>query len=212
LKLIIFDLDGTLVDSALDIALSANELLEVMEREPLPLERIVGFIGDGVRKLLDRSLGGVSDDKLDRAHELYLPIYRRRLLEHTRAYPGARETLSALAAQRMLAVLTNKPIRESRLLLEGLGLDCFFRSVYGGDSFPARKPDPVGAIELMREIGAEAEETLFVGDSAVDFETARRASVRFCLVTYGIGATETMKSEPDFRVDDLRELLSIVNP
>ena len=210
MKLIIFDLDGTLVDSALDIALSVNELLTVMEREPLPLPRVENFIGDGVRKLLDRSLGGASDDELDRAHALYLPIYQRRLLEHTRAYPGVRETLSALTAQRVLAVLTNKPVRESRLLLEGLDLDRFFHAVYGGDSFQARKPDPAGTLELMRELGAEAGETLFVGDSAVDFETARRASVRFCLVTYGIG-TETLKSEPDFRLNDLRELLSIVN-
>ena len=210
MKLIIFDLDGTLVDSALDIALSVNELLTVMERDPLPLPRIENFIGDGVRKLLERSLEGASDDELDRAHALYLPIYRRRLLEHTKTYPGVRETLLALTAQRSLAVLTNKPVRESRLLLEGLDLDRFFRAVYGGDSFPTRKPDPTGTLELMRELGAEAGETLFVGDSAVDFATARRASIRFCLVTYGIG-TETMNSEPDFRLNDLRELLTIVN-
>jgi phosphoglycolate phosphatase len=211
LRLIIFDLDGTLVDSALDIALAVNELLEVMERKPLPLPRIEGFIGEGVRKLLDRALGGPSDDDLHRAHELYLPIYRRRLLDHTKAYPGVRETLSALEGKSALAVLTNKPVRESRLILEGLGLERFFHVVYGGDSFPARKPDPVGAIELMRGAGAEPGETLFVGDSAVDFETARRASVRFCLVTYGIGSGGAFGSEPDFCIDDLRKLIPIVN-
>lgn len=211
MKLIIFDLDGTLVDSALDIALSVNELLEVLNREPLPVPRVVGFIGEGVRKLLERSLGDASKDELDEAHELYLPIYRRRLLEHTRPYPGVRETLCALGEERARAVLTNKPLRESRLLLEGLGLDHFFHAVYGGDSFGARKPDPVGALELMRELGAGASQTLFVGDSAVDLETARRASVRFCLVTYGIGGRGALDSAPDFCIDDLRELLSIVN-
>lgn len=211
MKLIIFDLDGTLVDSALDIALSVNELLEVLGRERLPIPRVVGFIGEGVSKLLDRSLGGASRDQLDRAHELYLPIYRRRLLEHTRPYPGVLEALSALVGTRGLSVLTNKPLRESRLLLEGLGLDHFFSAVYGGDSFRARKPDPAGVLELMREHGAASAETLFVGDSAVDFETARRAAVRFCLVTYGFGTYDALDSQPDFRIDDLRELPSIVN-
>jgi phosphoglycolate phosphatase len=210
-KLVVFDLDGTLIDSAEDIARAVNELREQFELTPLPLEKIESYIGNGVGKLLERALPDFERDAVENAHEIYLPIYRRRLLDNTRAYPGVVPALAELDVPgRTLAVLTNKPLQESIMILEGLSLRQHFAHVYGGDSFEHKKPDPAGLRCLLDEAGAGTQETLFVGDSAVDLETARNAGVRCCLVTYGIGPETVASLEPDFRVDDLRELVSIV--
>jgi phosphoglycolate phosphatase len=212
MKLIIFDLDGTLVDSTEDIARSVNELLETQDRPPLPHDRIRGYIGNGVRRLLERVLGEAGPGELAQAEERYLSIYRRRLLETTRPYPGVAAALEALQGERTLAVLTNKPVRESRLILDGLGLTRYFQAVYGGDSFPRKKPDPAGVIHLLAETGAAARESLFVGDSSVDLETARNASVLCCLVHYPLPtAGEEDLLRPDFAVHDLREVVPLVD-
>jgi phosphoglycolate phosphatase len=210
-KLIIFDLDGTLVDSGEDIARSVNELLERSQRPNLPHSRIQSYVGDGVRKLLERSLGEASDAELARAEALYLSIYRRRLLETTRPYPGVVPALKALHRERPLAVLTNKPVMESLGILEGLDLRRYFRAVYGGDSFARKKPDPIGVRFLQAEAGADADETLLVGDSTVDLSTARNAGIRSCLVRYGLGPRNEATEHPDIVVDDLRELASLVH-
>ena len=221
MKLVIFDLDATLVDSAEDIARSVNDLLSELGHPTLPHQRIHGFIGDGVRKLLERALRNASrtvepsEEDLARAEALYLPIYRGRLLQTTVPYPGVVPALETLHGGRTLAVLTNKPRRESLMILEGLGLRRYFQAVYGGDSFDRKKPDPMGVLHLMRESGAPAAETLLVGDSLVDLETARNASIRSCLVTYGIGeidASRSLAPPPDFRVDDLRALVDLLVP
>jgi phosphoglycolate phosphatase len=217
LTLVIFDLDGTLVDSTEDIARSVNELLRTLDRVPLPTERIRSSIGHGVGRLLERALGKTAPEELARAEERYLAIYRRRLLETTRAYPGVAPALASLEQRSTLAVLTNKPRHESLLILEGLGLGRFFRSVYGGDSFPRRKPDPVGVTHLLAECGAAPDETLFVGDSTVDLETARNAAVRSCLVVYRDGAAAKSRPDdspglrPDFEVADLRDVVPLVD-
>jgi phosphoglycolate phosphatase len=211
MELIIFDLDGTLVDSRRDIANSVNELLENYGRPKLPNERIYGFIGNGVRCLLERSLGGAPDQDIVRALDMFLPIYRRRLLETTRPYTGVREALEELRRGRTLAVLTNKPKPESVALLEGLELASYFRFIYGGDSFPARKPDPMGIQSLIDSSGAPRERTLMVGDSHVDYETARNACIPICMVSYGIGAARIEELGPDYVVDDLRELITILS-
>jgi len=210
-KLFIFDLDGTLVDSGEDIARSVNELLEASRRAPLPHSRIRSYVGDGVRKLLERSLGEAEEAELARAEALYLSIYRRRLLETTRPYPGVVPALEALHRERALAVLTNKPVRESLTILEGLDLRRYFQAVYGGDSFARRKPDPVGVRSLQEETGAHVGETLLVGDSSIDLSTARNAGIRSCLVRYGMGPWNRDTERPDLVVDDLRELLALVH-
>jgi phosphoglycolate phosphatase len=214
-KLVIFDLDGTLIDSAEDIALSVNELREHMDRSPLPLDLIESYIGNGVRVLLERAFDNATVAVIDEAQRMYLPIYRRRLLDNTRAYPGVGETLEVLQEDgRGLAVLTNKPLRESLMILEGLGLRKHFRSVYGGDSFEHRKPDPVGVLRILDEEGRAPEEALFVGDTRVDLETARNAGIRSCLVSYGIRPESSAALEPDFWpdfwIDDMRELTTLV--
>jgi len=210
-KLVIFDLDGTLVDSAEDIARAVNELRDEFELAPLPLDEIESYIGNGVRKLLERALAGSARELVDRAHEIYLPIYRRRLLDHTRPYPGVVPALEELDVRgRTLTVLTNKPRHESLMILEGLGLRQHFAQVYGGDSFEHKKPNPTGARRLLDEAGAGTHETLFVGDSSIDLETARAADIPCCLVTYGIRPETVASLQPDFWVDDLRELATIM--
>ncbi len=209
MDLIIFDLDGTLVDSRRDIAASVNELLSSMGREQLPPERVFGFIGNGVRVLLERSLGGGADE-IDAALERFLPIYRSHLLDTTRPYPGVIEALEALNPGRKMAVLTNKPTRESLALLEGLGLSRYFSQVHGGDAFPHRKPHRMGVDALIESTGARRERTLMVGDSRVDFETAHNSEIPVSLVTYGIGAAEVRALAPNYVIDDLRQLIPIV--
>jgi phosphoglycolate phosphatase len=211
-KLLIFDLDGTLVDSAEDIARSVNELLSTLGRDVLPRERIRSYIGDGVQKLLERALESAPSGTAASSVAPYLEIYRRRLLDHTRPYPGVVPALVELSPGRSLAVLTNKPARESRAILEGLDLDRYFDAVYGGDSFPRKKPDPVGVVHLMSQFGADRDETVFVGDSAVDVRTAREAGVRSCLVTYGLDREGAEPLAPDWQVSDLRELVPLVHP
>jgi phosphoglycolate phosphatase len=176
----------------------------------LPNETIYDYIGDGVRRLLERSLGDASSEDVDRAHEMFLPIYRRHLLDTTLPYEGVREALRALESGRTLAVLSNKPTRESIAALQGLKLHHHFDFVYGGESFPKRKPDPMGITALMQETGAARERTLMVGDSRVDYDAARNASVSVCLVSYGIGAADVPQLDPDYLVDDLRELVPLI--
>jgi phosphoglycolate phosphatase len=210
-KLILFDLDGTLVDSVRDIASSVNELLERLGRPALPPKQIQSYVGDGVRKLLERSLESAPDSDLAREEEAYLSIYRRRLLDTTRPYPGVVPALEALNRTHRLAVLTNKPVMESRLLLEGLGLSRYFRVAYGGDSFARKKPDPLGVRMIQKELEAEDRTTLLVGDSSVDYRTAKNAGILCCLVRYGLGPWNEAEESPDFIVDDLRELAALVH-
>jgi phosphoglycolate phosphatase len=211
-KLVVFDLDGTLIDSAEDIARAVNELRAQFELAPLPLEKIESYIGNGVGKLLERALPEIERESLKNAHTLYLPIYRRRLLDNTKPYPGVPPALEELGAHGCtLAVLTNKPLKESIMILEGLGLHGHFARIYGGDSFEHKKPDPTGLRCLLEEAGAEPRETLFVGDSAIDLETARNAGVPCCLVTYGIRPETVASLGPDMRVDDLRELVDLMD-
>jgi phosphoglycolate phosphatase len=211
-KLVIFDLDGTLVDSGEDIARSVNELRSRLGLEALAHPTIRSYVGEGVRKLLERSIQLREDAAdLDRLQALYLSIYRRRLLETTRPYPGVVPALEALFAHRALAVLTNKPVSESEVILEGLDLRRYFRAgVFGGDSFASRKPDPAGARSIQARTGARAEETLLVGDSSIDFETAKNAAIRCCIVRYGMGPWNESVERPDFVVDDLRELAGLL--
>ncbi len=211
MKLILFDLDGTLVDSLSDIASSVNELRERLQRPPLPRAQIQSYVGDGVRKLLERSLLDAPDADRAREEALYLSIYRRRLLETTRPYEGVVPALDVLHRDCPLAVLTNKPVWESVRILEGLDLKRYFRAVYGGDSFAHKKPDPIGVRCLREELGAEASRTLLVGDSTIDLLTARSAGIRICLVRYGLGPWNEAEERPDFVVDDLRELVALVH-
>jgi phosphoglycolate phosphatase len=212
MDLIIFDLDGTLIDSKLDLATSVNEMLTVQRRPPLPNETIYGYIGKGVRHLIERSLGKATPSEVDRSLEVFGPIYKSHLLDTTRPFAGVRPALEALQGQSTLAVLTNKPHLMSVAVLEGLDLDSYFEFIFGGDSFPNRKPDPIGIETLLNETGVARERALMVGDSRIDYETARNASIPICMVTYGLGASEIENLDPDYVVDNLCELSSFIIP
>ena len=190
-SLIVFDLDGTLIDSRRDLADSANELLAAHGHGPLPVEEIGAMVGDGARLLIARTLRRAGlDIDVAAALQQFFDIYDRRLLVHTTLYPGVADLLARASALAQLAVLTNKPSRFNPPILHALGIADRFAEVIGGDDprFP-RKPDPASTQHLMRQAGVDAGATLFVGDSMVDVETARRAGVRMCVATYGFGQT-----------------------
>jgi phosphoglycolate phosphatase len=187
-KLIVFDLDGTLVDSRLDLAESANELLSVFRAAPIAVDEVSRMVGEGARVLVERVLAARRVERpMREALALFLEIYERRIVEHTRAYPGVEAALDAVRSQAQLAVLTNKPSRHTTLLLDALGLGRHFVAVLGGDSQFPRKPDPSALLHLAGVAGARPASTLMVGDSMVDVETARRARTRMCVVRYGYG-------------------------
>jgi len=217
IKLVIFDLDGTLIDSRLDLVHSVNAALRHIGRPELPDEVIASYVGDGAPTLIQRALGGeTSDDKLVRTGlEFFLSYYREHKLDHTTVYPGIAETLAAIqnsanGLPRKMAVLSNKPVNPSRAIVEALGLASFFTHIYGGNSFPSKKPDPEGARKLLEENHVAAEQTAIVGDSAVDVETGRNAGMWTIGVTYGF-APHTFEDEPpDVLVDTPAELEEIL--
>lgn len=197
LRAIVFDLDGTLVDSRRDLAAAANELLRRHRGALQSVESLGSFIGHGTGHLVDRALeeGGVSLPS-DEALTEFTEIYDRRLLDHTRPYPGIPGVVRTLARSFPLAVLTNKPRDASVKILAGLELAAHFVSILGGDGPYPRKPDPTALLGLADELDTEPGSTLYVGDSIVDFETAERAGTVICLARYGFGFA-------DFPVDRL---------
>ncbi len=187
-QLIVFDLDGTLVDSSLDLANSTNEMLESYGAPALPVAVVTGMVGEGAKKLVERALAASGlDPVLPEALERFMGIYSRRLLEHTRPYDGIPAVVRAASRRARLGVLTNKPENFTRRLLDAFGLASFFAWVIGGDSGFPRKPDPAAVRHLMTQASASAAETLLVGDSMIDVETARRAGVKICVARYGFG-------------------------
>jgi phosphoglycolate phosphatase len=187
-RLIVFDLDGTLIDSRRDLADAANALIEEHGGVPQPVDAIAGMVGEGAALLVRRALDAAGV-RLDATRDLprFLELYDQRLLAHTRLYDGTREMVDTLSEKAALAILTNKPQRHTDAILRGLAIAAAFRWVIGGDSSHGRKPDPAGLRYLMTSSAATPSETLMVGDSAIDLKTARAAGVRICLVRYGFG-------------------------
>jgi phosphoglycolate phosphatase len=213
-RLIVFDLDGTLVDSRRDIADAANALLVSCGAEPIPEERIGRMVGDGAGTLVARAFAASGIERPPDALERYLAFYDTRLLKHTRPYDGIPAVLEALARRAALAVLTNKPIASTRRILDGLDLARYFPAdaVFGGDGPFPRKPDPAALRHLTASVNAIAESTLMVGDSAIDWRTARAAPARVCLARYGFGFDSVPVEElgPEDRVIDApKQLLDL---
>jgi len=213
IKLVIFDLDGTLIDSRLDLVHSVNAALRHIRRPELPDDVIASYVGDGAPILIQRALGGeASDDSLIRKGlEFFLSYYREHKLDHTTVYPGIREALASIhnsgnGAPRKMAVLSNKPVNPSRAIVEALGLGPYFAQIYGGNSFATKKPEPEGALKLVSEAGVRPDQAAIVGDSHVDVRTGRNAALWTVAVTYGF-APHTLEMEtPDVVLDHPSEL------
>ncbi|MFN7939479.1 MAG: HAD-IA family hydrolase [Bryobacteraceae bacterium] len=205
MDLLIFDLDGTLIDSQLDLVHSVNAMRQHMGLALLSQETIASYVGNGAPVLVRRALGDLAtDETVARGLEYFLDYYWHHLLDFTTLYPGVREALDDFHARSVpMAVLTNKPIRFSEAIVDGLGLRQYFFRVYGGNSFEQKKPDPYGIHRLMEERPAAPHRTMMVGDSAIDIRTARNAGVKACGVTYGF-QPETLEADPpDILLDNL---------
>ena len=215
LKLLIFDLDGTLIDSRVDLANSVNAMLRNFGRPELPLDIIASYIGDGAPTLVRRALGDPDDQAfLSSALEYFLLYYREHKLDTTRVYEGilpALQQISSLknGSQRRLAVLSNKPVNPSRQIVEALGIRDFFFRVYGGNSFSTKKPDPLGVSTLLSEAGCIPKEAILIGDSDVDVLTASNAGIWSCGVTYGFAPHSLLVAPPDVLLDSPAELIRL---
>ncbi len=215
IKLVVFDLDGTLIDSRLDLVHSVNAALRHIDRPELPDDVIASYVGDGAPILIQRALGGEATDEalVRKGLEFFLTYYREHKLDHTTVYSGMREALAAIKngssagnAERTLAVLSNKPVAPSRAIVEALGLGAFFAQVYGGNSFATKKPDPEGALRLLEESGVKPEQAVMVGDSHVDIRTGHNAGMHTVAVTYGFALHTLEACSPDVFVDSPFEL------
>jgi phosphoglycolate phosphatase len=216
IKLVIFDLDGTLIDSRLDLVHSVNAALRHIGRDPLPDGLIASYVGDGAPILIQRALGGeaVDDAIVRQGLQYFLSYYREHKLDHTTVYEGIREALASVQQSsngmpRKMAVLSNKPVGPSRAIVEALGMGAFFTQIYGGNSFATKKPDPEGARKLLEESGVNPEETAIVGDSHVDVETGQNAGLWTVGVNYGFAPHTLKENPPDVLVDTPHELAQV---
>lgn len=215
-KLLIFDLDGTLIDSREDLANSVNAMLRHYGKPELPHQVIASYIGDGAPMLVRRSLGDPDDEGYVQDALLYfMAWYREHKLDNTYVYEGIIEALDAIRASRngqplKMAVLSNKPVGPSRAIVEALGLGSYFFQVYGGNSFHTKKPDPAGVEVLLEESGAKAEETVIIGDSNIDMLTARNAGIYSVGVTYGLAPHTLEDALPDVLIDKPHELATVL--
>ena len=215
IKLFVFDLDGTLIDSRLDLIHSVNAMMRHLDRPELPGDVVASYVGDGAPMLVRRALGDPEDqNQLDRGLQYFLEYYREHKLDYTHLYDGVKETLAAIRQSqngrpRHMAVLTNKPVNPSRAIVEALGVAEFFTSVYGGNSFPTKKPHPHGLLTILKETNSAPEESVMIGDSSIDIVTGRNASLWTCGVTYGFAPHTLDDAKPDVVVDTPQELAQI---
>src|SRR5579863_9433704 len=222
IKLVIFDLDGTLIDSRLDLVHSVNAALRHIGRPELPDHVIASYVGDGAPILIQRALGSEADTVdeavIRKGLEFFLSYYREHKLDHTTVYPGIVEALGAIqhsgngtssGAERKMAVLSNKPVNPSRAIVEALGLGKFFSQVYGGNSFSTKKPDPEGARKLLEESGVRPEDAVMVGDSHVDILTGQNAGMHTIGVTYGFAPHTLDEEPPEVLVDSPGDLAKV---
>lgn len=217
-RLVMFDLDGTLMDSVPDLAAAVDKMLMLLGREPAGIDRVRDWVGNGSRVLVRRALAGqlqhegVADELADEALALFMQAYSGGH-ELTTVYPGVRECLDWLRERDVkLAIITNKPAQFIEPLLEENGLAGYFQWLIGGDTLPQQKPDPAALVWVMREAGVSPNASLFVGDSRNDVRAAKAASVPCAALTYGYNHGEPIAHEqPALVLDDLRELVASVS-
>ena len=216
IKLVIFDLDGTLIDSRLDLVNSVNAAIRHIGKPELPEHIIASYVGDGAPALIQRALGGETVDEalIRKGLEFFLTYYREHKLDHTTIYEGIETALTQIQGSgngvpRKMAVLTNKPVNPSRAIVEALGLQPYFSQVYGGNSFETKKPDPEGARKLLSESGVRPEQAAIVGDSHTDIETGHNAGLWTVGVTYGFAPQTLTDAHPDVLVDTPAEVAAV---
>ncbi|MCS7023360.1 MAG: HAD-IA family hydrolase [Bryobacteraceae bacterium] len=212
MQLIIFDLDGTLIDSQRDLVNAVNAARRHMGLSELDPPTVQSYVGDGAPTLIRRALGPqATESEVEQALAFFLQYYRQHMLDYTVLYDGVREVLEVFRGVAIpMAVLTNKPAHIAQAILEGLGISNHFFRIYGGNSFAQKKPDPVGVYALLQESGAARERTVLVGDSAVDVRTARNAGVLACGVTYGFQPHTFQTDPPDYLLHHMSELVPVV--
>ena len=216
IKLLIFDLDGTLIDSRRDLVNSVNAALRSLGRDELPSDEIAAMVGDGAPTLVRRALGDTVDEVLlKRGLEFFLSYYREHKLDYTRLYDGIPEALETLrganGTRRVMFVLTNKPVNPSRAIVQALGIAEKFASVYGGNSFETKKPDPLGINTILAETGVRADQAVMIGDSAVDILTGRAAGTWTCGVSYGFAPHTLVETPGDITFDSPQELATLLH-
>jgi len=201
---LLFDLDGTLVDSVPDLTLSLNLLRSELDRPPLSEKQVATMVGDGVTVLVRRSLG---EDLYQTAHRArFMQLYDEHLLDHTSCYPGIKELLNRHSAEKM-AIVTNKPYQLTLKLLEGLNLIQNFKIIVGGDSYAEKKPHPLPVIKALEGLGADPKQAVMIGDHHTDLHSGRGAGTAICFCAYGLGHTDGLT--PDFRAEQSTDLLQL---
>jgi len=223
-RLLVFDLDGTLIDSRIDLTNSVNAMLKYFGKPVLAEPTVAAYIGDGAATLVRRALAhehliAEEDDPHDEAFveqalTWFIAYYKVHKLDYTYVYPGVMEALTTIRerhSQLPMAVLTNKPVMPSRAICQALGLEQFFFANYGGNSFASKKPDPEGLLKLVAEAGVTASETVMIGDSHVDVETARNCGAASVGCTYGLSPESLKAARPDVSVDSADEWIAALN-
>jgi phosphoglycolate phosphatase len=213
IKLLIFDLDGTLVDSRLDLTNSINAMLRQFRKPELPCDVIAGYIGDGAPMLVRRSLGDPDDETVvQEALSYFLTYYREHKLDNTYVYDGVLEMLEAVGRDgaRRMAVLSNKPVGPSRAIVDTLDMRRFFFEVLGGNSFHTKKPDPQGVFELLRLAEVPPQQAVIIGDSDIDVLTARNSGIYSLGVNYGFAPHSFEAAPPDVLVDTPQEIAEVL--
>ena len=212
--LLVFDLDGTLVDSIHDLAEAASDLSQAWGGARFDDETVCRMVGEGAAVLVERVMVRAGHaEPPSGALEQFLDLYNQRMFDTTRAYPGVEDTLRALADTHVMALLTNKPEDSARKVLAHCGLDGFFAHLIFGDGEFGRKPDPAGLRWLMKRHRASTKRTILVGDSEVDLATARAGGVRICLARYGFGfirVDPAMLGRDDWYLDQPQDLLGLL--
>lgn len=209
-NLIIYDLDGTLVDTREDIALAANHMLRELKLPELSHSEISGFVGRGVFYLISNCLKSQDLKLVEKGIRLYRDYYAKHMLDHSVLFPGAREILDYYRAQKQI-VMTNKPDPFSTNMLKALGVAEYLSQIIAGDTVYPKKPDPQGILAMMEQYKVNAAGVLFIGDSLIDIETARNAGVPIAVLTHGFSDREQLQSQaPELIADSFTELLQIL--
>jgi len=208
-KLLIYDLDGTLVNTREDIVRAANHMLQQMGQSGISAEEVSSYVGKGLYFLIKGCLKTEDAKKIEKGSKIYRDHYAAHMMDHSSLYPGAREILEYFKNKKQ-AVITNKPNPFSYQMLKALGVADYFVEIVAGDSDYPKKPDPGAVLAMMQKENVLPGETVFIGDSAIDIQTGRNAGIKTVVVTHGFSGEDELKlARPDAMVRDFSELLEL---